>query len=623
MQKHLSSFLRWLLCCIVSILAIQQVSAQCAAPSSLSVSSIKHDGAKITWALPVGGATAYSWFLYSSQGNVVQAGTGQLTQATILGLAASTTYAVAVRTICLGGSLSNPLGPITFTTACAPELTPYTQNFNAVAVNALPACWTALNMDTTAATWVTSNETNKGLKLTKYVMNSWVFTQGMSLEAGISYNISFDYQGNNSVGGTLTLYEGVTPAPMDMNVAAITTINLTTQSANSLNVFTPTTTGVYYLGWKATRNNNASTMTMRIDNIKIEPQGCVNAPIINSITGVTANTATANWTNIIGASGYEWKVVLQGAGSGAQAVASGVVGAGVTTVTATSLPAGDHYDFYIRSKCGTQNTSAWSNFASFQCIAQAELGVSPANDAYIEVNWALPVAPCLLNGSGQPYSQGVHLSLNDATNNQEVFATNIGDLSSYVGDMQPVFTSVVNGVNGSMYEITNTVNAVKVNGGADIPYWTLETWLLHNSSLNNALLFTNKQNGVNQVRIKFVNAQQVQLLVGSNVYNFPVGYPAYIPAGKWVHIAFASTGSKVKLYVNGEFINEQSINSGDISFLKLKNTGSDSYPLFENYANGQIGEVRLWKRLRSATEIKNDRFLTSISTVAKMICCFG
>ena len=608
----------WLTFLMASFFGLEKVSAQCAAPSSLSVSSISHQSARVTWVLPVGGATAYSWFVSTMQGNVVKSGSGPLTQATVTDLNAGTQYAVQIHTICSGGSLSNPLGPINFTTACTPVATPFTQNFNSAATNALPTCWTRLNgVANNAASWgaISVSSGNKQLRIAKYVMNDWVFTGGMNMEAGVSYTLSFDYEGAGSVAGTLAFYQGTTPTPIDMNASPLVSLSLTNQTGTSTSTFTPTTTGVYYFGWKATRNSSTSLMQMYLDNVKIEPTGCAVSPVLSGITGIAANTATGNWSNVAAASGYEWKVVLQGNGVGAGAEASGSVGAGVTNVTATGLPAGVYYDFYVRSKCGTINTSAWSAPITFQTIAQAELSASTNNDAYVALSWALPVAPCLLDGSGQAYSQGVHISLNDASTNQQIYDVNITDLSNYVGMQQPTFSSVVSAVNGSKYEVNAGVNA-----GADVSFWTLETWVKNGSGVNNAILFANNQSGTNQIRIKWVNAQEVRVELGASgtAYNFGVGSPAIIPAGKWVHLAFACTGGKIKLYVNGEFASEKDIASGDIGYTKLKNNGSGSrYTFFDNYANGQIGEVRLWKRIRSATEIKNDRFLTNISSVAQ------
>lgn len=609
-----SPFLKKVFLFFILATFISQVFTQCPAPSGLNVTSITNNSARVQWTTVSGVVATYSWRVTDvGETQLVASGVAAGNNAIVTGLSASTAYKAFIQTQCTAlGSSSVEVGPVSFITGCSPVGMPFMESLNGVSSPALPSCWKATNLVANSnLNWETANltGTNPKFSLSKWTMNDWLWTGAVTLEAGIPYEISFKYSGNNATGGNLKLYRGTSPNASDMNVTALANITVTTQNdANTSSTFTPTTSGVYYFGWLATRTSTASVMTMSLDDISIRPQGCISIPIVNPISVVGTNTATATWTNIAGTSGYEWKMVLTGSGSGASAVTHGAVSTNVTTVTATGLNPGIGYDFYLRSVCGTGNYSNWSNPVSVYLTPASQLLASTNNDAYIELDWTLPVDPCLLSG-GVPYSQGVYLTLSNQANNQAIHTVNIPSLSDYIGEQQPVFNAVVNGVNGSSYTIHSGFN-----GGQDIAFWTVETWVKHNNGMSNAVILKNDHSGINDVSLQFLNAQQFQVILGTTTYTFPVGNPAAIPAGRWVHIAVVSNGAKLMLYVNGEFKSEVSITPGTAT---LKNGVGYSYKMIDNYSNGQVGEIRLWRRVRNQTEIANSRFLTSISNVAQ------
>ncbi|MBX7242355.1 MAG: T9SS type A sorting domain-containing protein [Bacteroidia bacterium] len=593
---------------------MSQVFAQCPAPSGLNVTSVTNSSARVQWTTVSGVVAAYSWWVMDAgETQLIASGVVAGNNATATGLSPSTAYKAFIQTQCTAlGTSSVEIGPVSFMTGCAPVGMPFMENLSGVSPPALPSCWKATNLvANNNLNWETSNPTgtNPRFSLSKWTMNDWLWTGAITLEAGVPYEISFKYSGNNGTGGNLKLYRGTSPNASDMNATTLANITVTTQNdALSSSTFTPTTSGVYYFGWLATRTSTASVMTMSLDDISVRPQGCINAPVVNPISVVGTNTATATWTNIAGTSGYEWKMVLTGSGSGASSVTSGEVSANVTTVTATGLNPGIGYDFYLRSACGSGNYSSWSNPVTVYLAPAAQFLASTNNDAYIQLDWTLPVDPCLLS-AGTPYSQGVYLTLSNQANSQMIHTVNIPNMSDYVGAQQPVFNAVVNGSNGSSYTINSGIN-----GGQDVTYWTMETWVKHNNGMSNGVIFKNEHTGINDVSLQFLNAQQLQVILGGTPYTFPVGNPAAIPAGRWVHIAVVSNGSKLMLYADGEFKSEVSVTPGSAT---LKNGAGYSYKMIDNYSNGQVGEIRLWRRVRNQTEIANSRFLTTISNVAQ------
>lgn len=109
------------------------------------------------------------------------------------------------------------------------------------------------------------------------------------------------------------------------------------------------------------------------------PPSCIN-PTGLTITFTSSTSANLSWTapSPAPASGYDWEIRTSGAGgSGATGlVASGSVGAGVTTASTSALTGNTTYTLYVRSNCGSSNYSTWSASASSTSPAPA-----PSNDA--------------------------------------------------------------------------------------------------------------------------------------------------------------------------------------------------------------------------------------------------
>lgn len=99
------------------------------------------------------------------------------------------------------------------------------------------------------------------------------------------------------------------------------------------------------------------------------PSAC-SAPSAIVASAITNTTATISWTAASPAptSGYQYEIRTSGTGgSGATGLAkSGSTAAGVTTVNITGLTAGTTYKAYIRSNCGTSQSTytAGSNFTT-------------------------------------------------------------------------------------------------------------------------------------------------------------------------------------------------------------------------------------------------------------------
>ncbi len=122
----------------------------------------------------------------------------------------------------------------------------------------------------------------------------------------------------------------------------------------------------YYIAFESTENYGHG---VAIDDIVVEAVPTCFTPLVNSLSAVATSKSAAaiSWAaaSPSPANGYEWKVVLSGAGSGGSAVASGSTAAGVVTASATGLTAATTYDLFVRSNCGGSDFSSYAGPKSF------------------------------------------------------------------------------------------------------------------------------------------------------------------------------------------------------------------------------------------------------------------
>jgi hypothetical protein len=154
----------------------------------------------------------------------------------------------------------------------------------------------------------------------------------------------------------------------------------------------------------------------------------------------------------------------------------------------------------------------------------------------------------------------------------------------------------------------------------DLPQLTLEWWARVQNpnnnggfTVNNQALFSFQANA--ELYIRFGDV--VYTVNGRNVYNFlqiktlgidanyDSGDPNNTPLewGKWYHFAhtYDSATGKVTLYVNGVERNSSSAAPGTVLTVKGLNMISSGSTYFKDYV--QMAQVRLWKTVRSASQI--------------------
>lgn len=243
---------------------------------------------------PGSGATA-------SGGTVVTGGT---TTINLSGLSPVTTYQVYVRNNCSGSDYSLNSSSVSFTTLCGALNVPYSQNFDAVTVPAVPVCFTVENSNADAYAWQTCTATSLGNATsiapnsganqmgisynTSQAMNDWFFLPAINLTGGVSYRLSFYARGYTGLTEQIEVKYGTAANAASMisgSIVPVTTITGGTSYSLIRYDFTPSATGVYYLGFHGLSTTNQ--WYLFVDDITL-----VVSPPTLSYTGTPAFGAT-------------------------------------------------------------------------------------------------------------------------------------------------------------------------------------------------------------------------------------------------------------------------------------------------------------------------------------------
>ena len=290
-------------------------------------------------------------------------------------------------------------------TYCAPGAyaafpTAYTQNFDAVTAPALPCGVTVLDANSDNTTWANSttspNSTPNSMRYTRsttVAADDWFFTNGLTMTAGLSYQVQFKYRANSATSAeALEVKAGsaTTAAGQTATVFSNTNITNTTYAiagagaaAGQVGIFTPTTSGVYYFGFHAISVANRSGIN--VDDIQVTevPTPTCAQPTAVAVSAITATGATVTFTGTTGATSYT--VVYVPRGTAPSASSPSVTGTS-SPITLTTLVANTNYDLYVQANC-----SALTGPIAF-ATACANVSVFPYNENFDGVT--APALPC-------------------------------------------------------------------------------------------------------------------------------------------------------------------------------------------------------------------------------------
>ena len=316
-------------------------------------------------------------------------------------------------------------------------------------------------------------------------------------------------------------------------------------------------------------------------------------PVGNITFSNGGSSLTAKWRTVVGATSYNWALTTPNGDMNSPIQAGSGSTNTDTSVVLRNLDPGSRYYFYVRAKCGG-GLGEWVGPAYISTLSTPTLNAdSLNNDAYIDVEWALPAAYFVQNAP-----LGVHLQLKSGNN--VLYEQSIADYSHYQGEVQPVFNYIGSGNSQQYYEVSNA------NTWSQLSQWTMETWLKTSATNTNSAILFQSANGGNNFSIELDSSQNVILKINGVAYPFNYGK---LPVEEWFHLAISYNNGAASLYLNGMGI-------ADISVPAVSIVNADYYVL---YAASQtyMAELRFWDRIRTAEEIKFSRLITSYTGIAQ------
>ncbi|NVO19240.1 MAG: fibronectin type III domain-containing protein [Bacteroidetes bacterium] len=364
----------------------------CPAPTALTATNITTSTAQLGWT-----AGALNYDIELGANGFTPTGTPTYTAVTnpytVSGLTSNTAYAYYVRGHCTSGT-STWSGPKSFTTACSSTTIPYTETFDTYTPPAT-GCGTVQDVNADGKFWATTagttnsgaNKLSIGYSALGVNMDDWYFTQGLQLTGGVSYDLKFYHRVASSTWfENLEVKYGTTASAAGMTSAAVFTAANYNNATYTLvkQSFTPSTTGVYYIGFHCYSAGDQDGIFLDDINVTATPL----CPAPYTLLATPGNTfANLSWT--AGGSETSWDIewglngFTQGTGTTVLGVTNPYTLHGLTPTTT--------YAYYVRANCGSGSLSSWIGPKSFTtlvaCPAPTNLAATNLTKTSADLNW--------------------------------------------------------------------------------------------------------------------------------------------------------------------------------------------------------------------------------------------
>lgn len=335
------------------------IQESCPAPSDLAINAVSDTTADVSW---TENGTATEWeVLYGpagfnpSTGGTVIMDTDGTPGVTITGLTSNTNYEFYVKAVCGVDDNSARIGPMAFRTTCGVASLPYMLDFEDVVVPALPLCTITENLGQ-GNNWKTATSTTRGFsgKVLKYdynwdhAANTWFYTQGVALEVGETYQISYKYgSGSSSYVEKMKVAYGTVPMATSMTNILADHTNINHEALEVTHTFTVASNGTYYFGFNA--YSAANQLSLMVDNIQVFVAPTCIAPSDLSVDAVGSDTADISWTEE--GTATEWEVLYGPTGFNPETQGTVAAVTGTPETTLTGLNSNTIYDFYVTAIC--------------------------------------------------------------------------------------------------------------------------------------------------------------------------------------------------------------------------------------------------------------------------------
>lgn len=345
----------------------REFEADCPKPTGIAADNITPNSADLTWNEAADGT---NWtIIYGEEGfNPEDEGTSEEVEDasfSIEDLLPNTVYEVYLQAHCSETEDSNIAGPFSFATACGSKDVPYIQDFENTITPDLPNC-TAKETISGGKDWETRTQNevynmpsgfDGQVLVFPYTFsgqaNAWFFTDGINLEAGVNYEISYKY-GNGDASGAvekMRVKMGTSASSEAMNTELADHPNITeVASETNYLVFTVENDGIYYFGFNAYSDSNQYFLFL--DDISIDVGPTCPAPTDINFEYITDISAMVNFTS--GQENTSWEIIYGEAGFDPETEGETLTTQETSGNLISGLTAETSYDVYVRAICGEE-----------------------------------------------------------------------------------------------------------------------------------------------------------------------------------------------------------------------------------------------------------------------------
>ena len=362
-------------------------AASCPKPTGVTVDSLSHNFAEISWN-NTQGSTSWEVEYKAVSDTGWTTITVSDTMVGLTGLTQNTSYMVQVMSVCSEGEFSQPT-TVTFTTHMAAQSIPYSTDFAATSDRNWvlnngnrPNYWTIGDLGDESALFVTNNGTDAAYTVNgafSIVSAEKLFTIGEASQIQISFDVkvggegTFDYlkaffdladasypasntfqsyadydYGMNSINFPIS----VSAYPYMINLTGGNTVHVEAVVPNPNSNPTENSTGKLVFLWKNDQSDGTQPSAI-IYNVSVDAVSCT-APTDLTVSNITTTSAEISWTP----SGTENEWVLGYRAEG-DPTWSDIQVSGVSFYPISGLMAGTSYQIRVQSVCGADEASLW------------------------------------------------------------------------------------------------------------------------------------------------------------------------------------------------------------------------------------------------------------------------
>lgn len=347
----------------------------CPKPTSLTGTPASSTSATITWKRK-GSETA--WDLQYSDDNFTTHTELNLTTSevdvdgsdncsyTLIGLEPLTSYKIKVQANCGVDDVSDYTSTSSFTTPCPEENLPFYENFNCLS-SGVPEYWDNSQGDMTGQhdsykwNYFATGHTGACVRFNSYNTSSGKYNYLCTRAIKIHEATTFSFWYKNPTGGDFSVSYKINGGSETPLVTGLTgksswtqyTYNFSAQDAEKNIVFI----------FKATSNYGSGDAYIYLDDVSLSRTSCSSQPSGLTASSVDGNSAQLSWTS----SGSTWGMRYR-ANCGDWVEINNLTS---KTYSLTGLEPTTDYEVQVKTVCGVDEESAWSESATFRTTCGA------------------------------------------------------------------------------------------------------------------------------------------------------------------------------------------------------------------------------------------------------------